>query len=114
MQLSGIPIRLLFRRLNASVCFPVVEQAADLFEGDGLRHEEIHAAGESFALVSAGREARQSDDQGRGGPVAVPSVVAARFLDVADGSGGFESVQHGHAYICRHFLDFPELERWQG
>ena len=93
---------LLLRRPDASVRFPIVQQPPDLFERDGFRHEEIHAAGERFALVSAGREARQGDDQGRGraGSVAVLLVVVgAGFLDVADGSGGFEAIHNGHAYV---------------
>ena len=89
--------------LDAAMRFPVVEQPADLFERDGFRHEEVDAAGEGLALVSAGREARQRDDQSRGGPVVVVFsvvVVAAGFLDVADGAGGFEAVHDRHAYIC--------------
>ena len=81
-------------RPDAAVCFPVIEQAADLLEGDGFRHEEVDAAGEGFALVPAGGEAGQGDDQGRGGG------GGARLLDVADGSGGFEAVHDGHADVC--------------
>lgn len=79
--------------------FPIVQQPTDLFEGDGFGHEEIDAAGESFGLVSAGGEAGQGNDEGRRGSVAVLSVVGAGLFDVADGSGGFEAVEDGHAYI---------------
>lgn len=87
--------------------FPIIQQSADLFEADRFRHEEVDAAGESFTLVSAGREAREGDDEGwgvRGRGVGfvlvVVVVVAAGFFDVADGAGGFESVHYGHGDVC--------------
>lgn len=90
---------------------PVVEQAAHLLEGHGLRHEEVDAAGEGLALVPAGGEAREGDDERRGGGrgAAVRSVVAAGFLDVADGAGGFEAVEDGHADVC--FVVLLEFDR---
>lgn len=45
--------------------FPIIQQSAHLFEADGFSHEEVDAAGESFALVSAGGEACEGDDEGR-------------------------------------------------
>lgn len=79
--------------------FPVVQQSPDLFEADGFSHEKVDAAGESFALVSAGREAREGDDEGWGVGLG-GLVVAAGFFDVADGAGGFESVHYRHRDVC--------------
>lgn len=97
--LRTIPLLWPSRRFDATVRFPIIQQSPDLLEGNGFGHEEIDAAGESLGLVSAGGEAGQGDDQGRGGSVAVFAVVGARFFDVADGAGGFEAVEDGHAYI---------------
>lgn len=49
----------------ATICMrlPTIQQPAHLFETDRFRHEEIDAAGEGFALVSARGEARERDDQ---------------------------------------------------
>lgn len=94
--------------------FPIIEQPPDLFERDGLRHEEVHTACESFALVSAGREARQGDDQSRAGTVAVVLlVVGARFLNVADGAGGFKPVHDGHAYVYSPGQFIQAWRDWQ-
>ena len=78
---------------------PIIQQSPDLLERNGLRHEEVDAAGEGFALVSAGGEAREGDDEGwcrgRGWGVVLTGVVgagAAGFFNVADGAGGFEAV----------------------
>lgn len=98
--------------LNAAIRLPVIQQPTDLFKRDGFRHEEVDAAGESFALISTGSEAREGDDEGwrGGGLVAVvvavgvvfrEAVVAAGFFDVADSAGGFEAVHDRHAYVCR-------------
>lgn len=91
-----------------TVRLPIIQQPPDLLERNGLRHEEVDAAGEGFALVSAGGEAREGDDEGwwrgRGGGVVLTGVVgasrvvrcvgagAAGFFNVADGAGGFEAV----------------------
>ena len=87
---------------------PIIQQSPDLLERNGLGHEEVDAAGEGFALVSAGGEAREGDDEGwwrgRGGGVVLTGVGgagrvvrcvgagAAGFFNVADGAGGFEAV----------------------
>ena len=100
MVLALLPLLFLYW-LNAAIRLPVIQQPTDLFERDGFRHEEVDAAGESFALISAGSEAREGDDEGWGGGGFVAVVVAAGFFDVADGAGGFEAVHDRHANVCR-------------
>lgn len=82
--------------------FPIIQQSAHLFKANGFSHEEVDAGGESFALVSAGSEAREGDDEGGGvrGLVGFLGIVmAAGFLDVADGAGGFEPIHHRHTDV---------------
>ena len=82
---------------------PTIEQSPDLLERHRLRHEQVYAARERLALIPAGSKARERDDEGwrvRGRVAVVGTVVmAAGFFDVADGAGGFEAVEDGHADV---------------
>ncbi len=81
---------------RSSTRLPFIQQFANLTKGNRFGHEQVNATGESFSLITFGRETGKCNDQGRR-KVPGPFRMAATVLfDFPDRACGFESVEDRH------------------
>ena len=83
---------------------PIVQELANLLEGDRLRQEEIHTARKSLRLISAASKTSEGNDQGRMPLSTILADAATLVLDVSYGARGFEAVHDRHRNICRRTI----------